>query len=484
MPRRFPTLRAFKASYISSECGDSSEGDECCICLDIYDDNAHQAVKATSNSECEHVFGRQCLEAWIHSLNPTRNLCPVCRRKWYTRRGMSLPAPRYAVTTQVLGPPTWSSTSIRGRVESRTFRRISLRQLRDIDDSSVAQQVERLVGDLEALESLERTGTSLLDQGARVRLQQVEDRIRAFLQRDGRRTFLQRVVEPFQNATDSVSNHLWHDVAVPGVGGSRYMHDPVIAELEHEQNSQSIIGIASRHSTTSPPEVQVVNQHRILLSDSFQTHAGSTLERLEPSTPPNSISNGQRVWQTQPHSRVEVTPFLRQSSISPSQPLPESQSLRLVSTQTTEEGLPAHESQSVVSSSMQGTALSPRLTDALVNTFIPDSVRSSSSLSSIASAWGTDSSSTNRRTVYDRRNPVPHLSRDLTLFLRRTNSTSQSLAESQLDLASMQLTTSPAMAQRPAGRRSRMTATNFRCGLSRIMSFLNVRNFFGRNRER
>lgn len=162
--RRYPTLRTFRAVYISSDYQNISEQDLCCICLARYDNKSHQAVSVTSNSECEHVFGRHCLDSWLDSTRPNKNTCPICRRMWYTQTPTSVPSPRDTNTSQVLEPPAQARNSERGRSEARVRLRATIQahaHLQATQNVDVARRVEDLVTSVEALETLERTGVPL-----------------------------------------------------------------------------------------------------------------------------------------------------------------------------------------------------------------------------------------------------------------------------------------------------------------------------------
>lgn len=178
MPQRYPSLRTFRAVYIIPEHGTLLHGNECCICLDLYDDDAHGPVGVGSNRECEHVFGQRCLETYLDSTAPGRNTCPICRRKWYSRRSTIPSTPRDTNTSQVLSPPTQLRSSVRNGAESTHHRSPSG------VDAQANRAVEQLISNIEALEALERREIFRLGQDIRVRLQQVEGRIRAFLERN------------------------------------------------------------------------------------------------------------------------------------------------------------------------------------------------------------------------------------------------------------------------------------------------------------
>lgn len=52
--------------------------DSCAICHDPYGDS-HTPVRITGIDNCNHVFGRECLEAWLNSGQLNSNTCPMCR---------------------------------------------------------------------------------------------------------------------------------------------------------------------------------------------------------------------------------------------------------------------------------------------------------------------------------------------------------------------------------------------------------------------
>ncbi|KAF1931259.1 uncharacterized protein M421DRAFT_408773 [Didymella exigua CBS 183.55] len=244
MPRRYPSLRTFRAIYIIPERGTLSNGSECCICFDRYDDNAHGPVGITSNRECEHVFGRRCLEAYLDSANPSRNTCPVCRRKWYSRRSTNPSTPRDTNTSQVLSPPTQLGSFVRDGFESRARHRLP-----PLADAEMERAVELLANNIEALEGLERRDTVRLEQDLRVRLQQVEGRIHAFLERNitasdvspgpvlRRRT---RILA--HNTTETATTH---------------RQDSAVAESNSDQHPYPIYNATFQSSTVSLPDLRL-----------------------------------------------------------------------------------------------------------------------------------------------------------------------------------------------------------------------------------
>ncbi|KAF2817266.1 uncharacterized protein BDZ99DRAFT_457020 [Mytilinidion resinicola] len=58
--------------------------DECYICHEELGTN-HPASQITGIPDCSHVFGHDCLVAWISSSNVNNNTCPMCRTILYTK---------------------------------------------------------------------------------------------------------------------------------------------------------------------------------------------------------------------------------------------------------------------------------------------------------------------------------------------------------------------------------------------------------------
>ena len=56
--------------------------DDCPICRDPYNTDHRPVLIITSNS-CKHVFGDQCLRAWLESNNANALTCPACRCAWF-----------------------------------------------------------------------------------------------------------------------------------------------------------------------------------------------------------------------------------------------------------------------------------------------------------------------------------------------------------------------------------------------------------------
>ena len=250
MPRRYPTLETFRAVHISTDCGSLYESDECCICLDPYNDSSHQAVGITSNSECDHVFGRRCLEAYLDSSNPGKNTCPVCRRKWYSRRPINPPTPRDINTPQVLAPPSQLRTFTQDVSEARVIRRgASGERIQPMGDDIMSPWAERLVETMGEIESLEAAAPAL-DQDVRIRLLQVQDRLRSFLGRNNASI----------ETTASAAAQILPPRRVPRSAAdrlSRHLSSSVIAELDNGEDPYSLLGAAMQSSTLSLPELAV-----------------------------------------------------------------------------------------------------------------------------------------------------------------------------------------------------------------------------------
>ncbi|KAH6621787.1 hypothetical protein C7974DRAFT_397141 [Boeremia exigua] len=295
MPRRYPTLRSFKAFHIWPNRGDLSDGDECCICFDPYDNNAHQPVGVTSNSECDHVFGRQCLESWLDSTCPNKNTCPVCRRKWYTRSSTGQPSPRDTNTSQVLALPALAAISRRDNSESRTLQRSPLRNLiHALDDVNVSQHVEQLLSNIEALEALERAGVPPIDRVTRTSLQQGEARIHSFLERNA---------TTIQASTGTTVHRSQPRTGARGIMERAPRHQPeMTAELEPGEDPYSLLGIAIRSSTFSLPELPLARRRSSQQSALSSEDAGPTSNRSEsPSSLRTTVrSQSSRVVSTNP----------------------------------------------------------------------------------------------------------------------------------------------------------------------------------------
>jgi hypothetical protein len=240
MPRRYPSLRTFRAAYISQELGALWRGgDECCICLDRYDNSTHRPVGVTSNWECEHVFGRRCLGSYLDSTNPSRHTCPVCRRKWYSRRPTNPRTPRDTNTSHVLSARTPHGTPMREGADLRNLLRI---------DTRIGRAVEELIKSMEALEALERRETIRLDQNSRVQLQHVQGRIHTFLSRH-------------VSASDSSSNHglrrQTRAIGYSTAGSSVGQHEgAAVAGLDNGPRPYPLSSAAFQVSTVSLPELR------------------------------------------------------------------------------------------------------------------------------------------------------------------------------------------------------------------------------------
>ena len=238
-PRRYPSLRTFRAAYISHELGALFRGgDECCICLDRYDNSTHRPVGVTSNNECEHIFGRRCLEAYLDSTNPSRHTCPVCRRRWYSRRPTNPPTPRDANTSHVLSAPTPNGTPVREGADLRNLLRI---------ETQIDRVVEEMIKSMEALEALERRETIRLEQNLRVQLQQVQGRIQ---------TFLSRRVSASDMSSDHVLRRQTRTIAYSTAGSLMGQHEaPAVAERANGPRPYPFSSAAFQASNVSLPEI-------------------------------------------------------------------------------------------------------------------------------------------------------------------------------------------------------------------------------------
>lgn len=242
MPRRYPSLRTFRAAHISNELGALWRGDECCICLDRYDETTHRPVGITSNRECNHVFGRRCLEAYLDSASPSRHTCPVCRRKWYSRRPTDPPTTRDTNTSHVLSAPTAPGASVREDADLRNLFRTPIHI-----DTHIDRAVEELINSMEAIEALERRDTIRLEQNLRVQLQQVQGRIHAFISRH-------------ISASDISSNHIprgrTRTAGYRTAGNSTSQHEsPAVAGLDNVPHPHPLSSAAFQASTVSLPEL-------------------------------------------------------------------------------------------------------------------------------------------------------------------------------------------------------------------------------------
>ena len=324
MLRRYPTLRTFRAVYISSDCQNLSDQDLCCICLAKYDNKSHQPVSVTSNTECEHVFGRHCLDAWLDSTRPNRNTCPICRRTWYTHSPTSVPSPRDTNTSQVLEPPAHARRSERGRSEARVRLRATLQahaHFQATQNVDVARRVEELATSVEALETLERSGGPPLDQTVRVRIHQVQDRLRTFLERNTptmetspspivRHSLSSRRETPHitERDTRSVPDPIsaeFHQTQPPTpVPHTRFETSPLTAHSllptdprSSQQNNQQQANMPRRSRTSSPPAPSIRStrnptirrRSRHTLSASAEGGGSSTSTRLNALTPSSLI---------------------------------------------------------------------------------------------------------------------------------------------------------------------------------------------------
>lgn len=286
MLRSYPSLRTFRSAFISPNPGAFSDGDECCICLDAYNEVSHQAVGITSNSDCKHVFGRQCLEAYLDSTNPGRNTCPVCRRKWYTRRITNPPAPRDTNTAQMLAPFNQLRATASDSAESGVPQRYTSGEyMHAMDNVTIGRHVEQLVYNMESIETLEATATQL-DQEVRVRLRQIQARIRAFLDRNDEAadTFASPAVRRSQSR------------GVPQATaerGLRYSSDSFVTRLDSGQNPYSLPGAAFRNSILLLSEAQIPRDQTSQQPNGSQLSANSAPENGERTSPLTRTASGQ-----------------------------------------------------------------------------------------------------------------------------------------------------------------------------------------------
>lgn len=104
MPNDVPDsqIRDFLATNIKPVIPTGSADMECPICQvpyastpptsvhpDLPSGEEEYAVQVQNKAECEHIFGRRCLEDHLRSGNPWSHKCPSCRTEW-------LPAPNDA----------------------------------------------------------------------------------------------------------------------------------------------------------------------------------------------------------------------------------------------------------------------------------------------------------------------------------------------------------------------------------------------------
>ncbi|KAJ8115340.1 hypothetical protein OPT61_g2990 [Boeremia exigua] len=454
MPRRYPSLRTFKAFYIIPERGSLSEDDECCICFDPYNDITHQAVGVTSNSECEHIFGRQCLEAWLDSTNPNKNTCPVCRRKWYTKRSTSLPTPRDLDTAQVLELSAQAGISLLA-AGTRALRRIPRGDLLQAGhDLSVAQQVERLASIMEAMEAWERTSILPLDPEVRVRLQQVEGRMHAFLQR--------------------------HTTTGDASTGSNVRSQP-----------NAILQSGSQRNSNHPPEPSAPNHdHDQLPARLFHLPHRGTPDRLDFAALSRARSTSQSsrtVLRTRLPLPVSRTGALFSPGAITRQPSYQSRSHLTADLATTEEHVRANGSEAPQSSSPRESRPSLLRRNSLNDMVAVNDNLSPSSFASAAASRAMNGDANRRQHA---REGLHRPDQDQFLLPRRQISTrygtdGMSLAESrQLGHLSTEPLLAPSMSQQPTALRSLATAIDSPRGLLHMMSFPNFRDLIVPNRTR
>ncbi|KAF2623868.1 hypothetical protein BU25DRAFT_424548 [Macroventuria anomochaeta] len=489
MPRRYPTLRTFRSAYISTECGTLSEGDECCICLDPYDNSSHQAVGVTSNSECGHVFGRQCLEAYLDSTNPGKNTCPVCRRKWYTRRSINLSTPRDTNTSQVLAPPTQLRTPTRDGVESRALQRLTSREhVQATSNISIGRHVEQLVNNMEFIEALEATGAPPLDQEVRVRLRQLQGRIRAFLDRND---------ETVEASVGSIAPRSRPHAVLQGTAErtSRHLPDLVIAELDNGQDPYSLLGVAFQNSTLSLPDLSAPRMQASQQSNFSPAVAPPMRNSRRGPTALARTTTISRSGRAMPRLRIP-TPTARTEAHQPQTGRVRLQSLngsrsqptiQGINTQMMEGHLQAYWSENPDSSNMRQSESLPNRRSALPD--IAELEGTSPPLSFAGTAANQAiSRDVDRRSVHTTNHEIERaqllLPRYPTSRLRRSNSTLGLPNDSQPVGTPPQPILAASMAQRPAGLRSRITAPDSPHGFSRMMSISNLLDLVSRNRAR
>ena len=65
--------------YIVLSASEALHNSECPICQEDYDDDQHVAIKLLETN-CSHVFGRDCLQYWVNSGMQNAHFCPTCRQ--------------------------------------------------------------------------------------------------------------------------------------------------------------------------------------------------------------------------------------------------------------------------------------------------------------------------------------------------------------------------------------------------------------------
>lgn len=490
MPRRYPSLRTLRAIYISPEHGAVSRGDECCICLDRYDNGTHRPVGVTSNRECEHVFGRRCLEAYLDSTNPGKNTCPVCRRKWYSRRATNPSTPRDTNTSQVLSPPTQPGTSVRHGAESRALHRPPPRV-----DARVDRAVEQLVDSMETLEALERRGTIRLEQDIRVRLQQVQGHIHAFLERN---------VATSEVFSGPALHHRSRIVPYSvREGSTNHRPDPIVAELDNSQHPYSLSSVAFQSSTVSLPDLSLPGQR-----SSQQIDSPLALTTPVPDYRPDSAAAERRPIQ---YGYATASPLLvtglqteapshldGQRNVALPQPSSQSVLHEAIDTRATRDHLRAHRhdrsrtrsTQEAGVRSLSHTSL-PDIAEVEGHTPPPTSATTAATIVRPAATQATNEGHTHQHTQPPTQRQGHATEHAPILFprfqssrLSRMRSTHGSAHDSQRASTPPQPILAASMAERGTGLRSRATVTRSPRGLSRIMSISNLRDLVAGNRAR
>jgi hypothetical protein len=289
MPRRYPTLRTFKSAFISPNPDTISDNDECCICLDRYDDGSHQAVGVTSNRDCTHLFGRLCLEVYLESSNPRKNTCPVCRRKWYTRRSIEPLTPRDTNTSHMLAPFSLLRTSARTGAASRETTLQG--RLQAVNNVSMDRHVEQLAHHMQLIEASETTSTHL-NREARIRLHQIQGRIRALLERH-------------EGTNEASANTPLHFTSPRSASyrsegrTARYLPNSFIREVDHDQDPYSLVAGINARSLPERPN------HRLHMLQQRSVSSAFTAPILDDSSRPatstaiiSSIPSSLRTVQT------------------------------------------------------------------------------------------------------------------------------------------------------------------------------------------
>jgi hypothetical protein len=457
--RSYPSLRVFRAAYISPQFGACWNGDECCICLEKYDNRTHRPVGVTSNSECEHVFGWRCLEAYLDSANPSRNTCPVCRRKWYNR-STSPPAPRNTNTSHVLSPPMPHGTAVRVGVDLGSLHRRPPRLSTLVD-----QAVEQLFHRMEDLEASERRETIRLEQDARVCLQQVQSRIHAFLGR--------HVTGP--DISSGPVRRQARTVAYSTVEGSMRQHE----ESAVGQHPYPLFSAALQGSTVSLPEFRFSTPRHPQRADTSDAITPPTRDYRRDFA---AVTRRPRQFDDTTILSTEPTPHRYESNMALPQPSPQVR-------QEVHRGLRNHLRRYRYDRSESSRTQAPGWRnishDPLSNI---TEVEGSTPPSTSSGTFATQTTDTGCSQQHARPPVQQHAQilfpRHDTSLLHGARSTREFAHDTQpVDMPTQPLQAA-SMAEREEGLRRRATTTSPPRGLSRIVSLSNIRNMVAGNRTR